>query len=199
MMRILGEGGADAPSSGQDGSRGADRRTGRFGPVRHFPSHSLQSTAVRTACTGSAASPPVAYPEFPGECRRGAVSATPSRQPAARRGAPEHPGGASDHLRAAERRETVIPAAVTDYPPDSPVPCGGWRCAREPPRARPRALYAPLAPDRRFSANFSAVRRCWSCRPLTPLSPAVLRCGVSRVTHCVAEVTGGVLPSARNE
>jgi hypothetical protein len=53
-MRILiGEGGADAPSSGQDGSRGAGRRSSRFGPVRHFPSHSLQGTAVKCACTGS--------------------------------------------------------------------------------------------------------------------------------------------------
>jgi hypothetical protein len=50
-MRILGEGGADAPSSGQNGCRGMGRRSSRFRPVRHFPSHSLQSTAAKSACT----------------------------------------------------------------------------------------------------------------------------------------------------
>jgi hypothetical protein len=69
--------------------------TDRFRPVRHFPSHSLQSTAAESACTDLPRVQGLTYPEFPGECRSGAHSATPSRQPAARRGATAHHGGAS--------------------------------------------------------------------------------------------------------
>jgi hypothetical protein len=199
MMRILGEGGADAPSSGQDGACGSGRRIGRFGPVRHFPSRSLKSTAATTACTDAPGPSQVACPEFPGECRSGAVSATPSRQPAARRGAPERTGGAPDHPRASARRIGVIPTTAMGNPPESTASAGRSRPAARTPGARRRALYAPPPPERRFSANFSAARRSSRRGPLTPPSPAVLRCGVSRMKRCVAEVTGGVLPSARNE
>jgi hypothetical protein len=199
MMRILGEGGADAPSSGQDGACGAGRRIGRFGPVRHFPSHSLQSTAARSACTDVAVASRDAHPEFPGECRSGGKSATPSRQPAAHRGAPEHPGGASDHPRAAVRRIGLIPAPATGYPPEWALRSDHRSAPVRPPGALPGAFYAHSTHEGRFSANFQALPSGSDSRRLTPLPPAVLRCGVSRMTHCVADVTGGVLPSWRHE
>jgi hypothetical protein len=101
-MRILvGEGGAHAPSSGQDGASGSGRRSTRFRPVRHFPSHSLQSTAVKSPCPDlTGPSPALAYPEFPGGCRSRAASATPSRQHVARLGARAHRGA---HRSAAVR------------------------------------------------------------------------------------------------
>lgn len=202
-MRILGEGGADAPSSGQDGARGSVRRSGRFRPLRHFPSHSHQGTAGKSACTGpTGASQGVPYPEFPGECRSEATNATPSRQRAARFGATAHRGGASPthrvhppvQVRSVDAgRHGAGRGRVRDR---SGTPAG-------PPRERapkhtgalPGAFYARPPPERLFSANFSSLDVRWTFRPLTPLPPAVLRCRATRKPVSGAPAARGVLPS----
>lgn len=216
-MRILGEGGADAPSSGQDGSGGAGRRTSRFRPVRHFPSHSLQGTAVKSACTG----------------RRGPhkESRTPSSQENAGAGprAQRHRAN-PQHGSAHGRTAGAHPFCRWDVHPTGP-PAGVWappagRTAAAPrayrrswsPGSRGRsgsalrhgrfpgtayvalnAFYARPSRGGRFSANFlpSGPR----CAPgaLTPVPPAVLRCGGTRLVVSGARVTRGVLPSELRE
>lgn len=189
-MRILGEGGADAPSSGQDVSRGAGRRSGRFRPVHHFPSHSLQGTAGASACT-ELTCPSQALPYV---FRTRSSQENAGGKPRAQRHRANEcdaiaPTGCTVRRTGAPRGRiaaTSPTTPVTTFRPARPAPRAprrrrSHRCKFTP--EYPRKPYAHSAPEQRFSANLAPLRIRWRPCALTPAPPAVLRCGRTRTVR----------------